>query len=250
MKRQRQQHPHKNDAITVTSWRAIGGCGFRRAVRQDLVMRMAREIAENRKKRVYWHSIFNDCIHVKGMRTFNGSREMVYGRRDRFNSTEHTPQQLPALREWGRCVLRIVRTALAADDNGNNTQPKVRIADLGYVRTRSSVPQHWHRDVPLDHAFPAFSVFMPVNVVCPQNDPGAFRWKPLLPPANDNNHPALCGMPAEHPGDVFVMDSRVAHRGGALPRTATERYRVVAFASVVAVGSGAPDYGSTVPMCD
>jgi hypothetical protein len=91
--------------------------------------------------------------------------------------TQHTNQHLSAFRDWGRCVKRIVRTALA--EGGPTSGPKVRLSDLGYVRTNALVPQHWHRDVPVNHPYAAYSVFMPVNVICPRSDPSAFKWRHL-----------------------------------------------------------------------
>lgn len=176
------------------NWRVTGGRGIRRAVRRELVTRMVRESAPHRKN-LRWHAIFN--ARVRSVSAFDGSREMVYGKIDKNNSTEHTSQPLPALRDWGRCVMRVVRTALADGDPTGG--PKVRLADLGYVRTNASVPQHWHRDVPVKHRGAAYSVFMPVNIICPRTDPGAFQWRHL----NDESK-LVHGMLIENPGDVFL----------------------------------------------
>ncbi len=218
-------------------WVALGGKGIRRAVKPALVARMVRESAE---ARIRWHAIFNDALDVDPEPSYDGTREMVYGRRDAANSTAHASQSLPALREWGRHALRLVRRAYQGGAGGG-TSP-LRLADLGYVRTDGHRPQHWHRDVPHDHRGAAFSVFMPVNMACPRNDPGAFRWRPL-------NTGRTRAMPIERPGDIWVMDSRCAHRGGARPRKTRERYRVIAFASIVAAERRrSPDYGLSVPL--
>lgn len=215
-----------------TPWRRAGGRAFLRAVPPPTVERMVRECA---RRGLRWRNIFNAEVRAgDDGRGYDGSRGMVYGRTDAANSSGAASDRLPALRAWGRRVLRIVRAVAVA--------PRLRLADVGYIRTDSRTPQHWHRDVPLWHRGAAYSVFMPVNAVCPRGDPGAFRWRRLDAPGRAR------GMPAERPGDVFVMDSRAAHRGGARPLRCPDRYRYVAFASVVDAVRRSPDYGLTVPV--
>lgn len=119
------------------------------------------------------------------------------------------------------------------------TGPKLRLSTVGYIRTGSEEVQAWHRDVPEEHEGVALSIFTPVNCVCPADDPSASLWQPF---AGGPTQPMGC-----EPGDVFVMDSRVVHRGGGRPQCAPTAHRVVAFAAVVEAGRPAPDYGRSVP---
>lgn len=143
----------------------------------------------------------------------------------------HAPaQSLPHLRRWGRWVLQTVQRSDA-------TLPRLRLAVAGYVRAGTDRPQAWHRDVPLAHAGVALSAFSPVNVASPDDDPAGSRWRPEGRRAQPMGNAV---------GDLFVIDSRTQHRGGACPRGIRHRY--VAFAALVEAGRPPPDYDSTVPL--
>ena len=119
----------------------------------------------------------------------------------------HAPAQqalLPHVRRWGRWVAETVRRAHPA-------LPPLCVAVATYVRAGTNQPQAWHRDVPLAHTGVALSAFTPVTVASHDHDPAGSRWRS----EGAGAWPYPMGNAV---GDLFVLDSRTQHRGGARPR--------------------------------
>ena len=183
-----------------------------------------------------WVGIFNVAWPSPNRPPDPGDRAAVYAV-FRTDKGGQEGLQLPHVVLWAQGLVQRLSTKY----------PGLFLVKVGYLRATSDQPQLWHRDLPLELPIVgvehAFSCFMPVNLDCPMDG-----RENMFVYGSGSGDPYPCQevLMSMVAGDLWILNSYVIHRGGAVPRHVPPgSTRIIAFA---AIATHRVDYETPMPI--